>query len=114
MEGPPDRINIRVDETFGVCDVLLYQGEREVSITENNAECPKGLTKDTVIRLPSDTPLVGFHGEVNLLGLTSLGVILVDTLDPVCQAPMTDNKNMWMYEAMDDFTAAQQIEGGIS
>ena len=89
-----------------MCDVLLYQGEKEISITDNSAECPEGLTKDTVIRLPSDTPLVGFHGEVNLLGMTSLGVILVDTLDSECQTPMKDNKNMWMYEAMDDFSAA--------
>ena len=67
-----------------------------------------------MLRLPSDTPLVGFHGKVNMLGMTSLGVILVDTLDPVCQKPLLDDSNMWMYQAMDDFTAASQTEGDIS
>ena len=114
LEGPPDRINIRVDNSFGVCDVLLYHEEKEISLTEHSTECPDGSTKDTVLRLPSDTPLVGFHGMVNMLGMTSLGVILVDTLDPVCQKPLLDDSNMWMYQAMDDFTAAQQTEGEIS
>ena len=47
-------------------------------------------------------------------GVTSLGVILADNMDPACQRPMEDNERMWMYETMDDFTAAQQSEGEIT
>ena len=70
------------------------------------ANCPENATTETIIDLPEETPLVGFHGKVDSFGITSLGLILVDTLDPVCSEPMTDGPDMWMYEAMDDFTAA--------
>ena len=38
-----------------------------------------------MLRLPKETPLVGFHAKVDVFGIVSLGLILVDTLDEQCQ-----------------------------
>ena len=84
FDGQPEAINIRVDETFGVCEVRLYLDDKETSLTGNRANCNENKTTDTLILLPSEMPLVGFHGTVDMLGMTSLGVILVDTQDPQC------------------------------
>ena len=111
-EGQPDRINIRTDE-FGVCDVVLSQGTVETSLAMENSDCTAD-SKDTIINLPEETPLVGLHGKVDMFGITQLGLILVDTLDPVCREPMKDAPNMWIYEAMDDFTAADYSEAQIT
>lgn len=38
--------------------------------------------------LPKETPLVGLHGIQIEDGILSLGLILLDTLDPQCQKPL--------------------------
>jgi len=47
-------------------------------------ECQVELegVEETMIRLVPETPLVGFHGMSNEDGITSLGLILVDIMDP--------------------------------
>jgi len=78
-------------------------------------DCPPETETDTIY-LSEDTPLVGFHGKVDLLGMTQLGLIFVDTMDPVCKRTSSvDDANMWIYEAMDDeFTAAQESESSLT
>ena len=98
---------------YGVCDVVFYKGDVRTSIGMETADCPIDA-EETLLSLPDETPLVGFHGKVDFFGMSSLGLILVDTLDPVCQKPAFDDPNMWIYEAMDDFTAAEQSEGAIT
>ena len=44
----------------------------------------KGIT-ETVLRLPEETPLVGFHSMSDYDGMMSLGVILYDATEPGCQ-----------------------------
>lgn len=39
---------------------------------------------ETEIRLTDDTPLVGFHGMGDGMGMTSLGLILLDASESVC------------------------------
>lgn len=50
---------------------------------------------------------------VNDDGISSLGLILVDTLDPVCQHPL-DTSDMWVYEAMDVFQKSKALEDTIT
>ena len=46
-------------------------------------------------------------------GLVSLGLILLDNLDPVCQQPH-DNANFSMYEGMNIFDQSNAAEGAIT
>ena len=65
------------------------------------------------LRLPRETPLVGFHGMVDKFGIVSLAPILLDTLDPICQEPL-DNSDMTMYQGMDDYQQSKALEGSIT
>ena len=80
----PDRISILTDENSGVCDVVIYQGYKQTSLSSATMDCMPELMgiEETMIRLTPETPLVGFHGMATEKGLTSLGLILLDTLDP--------------------------------
>ena len=66
-----------------------------------------------MIRLPEETPLVGLHGMVNENGIVSLGLILLDTLDSVCQTPI-DNSDMSMYTGLNDFEKSKLVEDQIT
>lgn len=66
-----------------------------------------------MLRLPEETPLVGFHGMVDSHGIVSLGLILLDTLDSACHKAM-DISDMSMYQGMNDFQKSKVIEGQIS
>ena len=83
----PDRISILEDSIEGgICDVVIYQGNKATSLSKDTEGCMeqlKGIT-ETIIRLPEHTPLVGFHGMADYLGLHSLGLIFVDTESSVC------------------------------
>lgn len=64
----PDKISILTNEDFGgVCDVVLYQGEKVTHLSHNNWKCHAELdgVKETMLRLPEETPLVGFHGTAD-------------------------------------------------
>ena len=49
--------------------------------------------EETNIRLPLDTPLVGFHGRTNGYMLNSLGLILFNKKDPMCQTPLSSGQS---------------------
>ena len=66
-----------------------------------------------MIRLTDEAPLVGFHGWSDENGLVSLGLILYDSLDPVCQKPL-DSANFSMYENMGIFEQSTAAEGSIT
>ena len=85
-DGQPDRIGIVVDEEYGVCDVKIYQGDEITNFSMNQENChPKGEgMSETEIRITDDTPLVGFHGMGDGMGMTSLGLILLDASESVC------------------------------
>ena len=78
----------------GVCDVIIKRGDgTEESLSRDNFDCQAEF--DTITKrtydLPRETPLVGFHGIAYEEGLESLGLILLDTLDPVCQVPLEES-----------------------
>ena len=61
----------------------------------------------------AQTPLVGFHGRVDELGIVALGLIFFDTVSEECKK--SDGKHgMSMIEGIDDFTQAKVVEGMIS
>ena len=70
---------------------------------------------ETTLRLPKETPLVGFHARVDVFGLVSLGLILVDTLDEQCQ--LANYQYAYLKEAFkyqDKSEQAMGMEGGIT
>ena len=84
----PDRISILTSEDQGICNVILYQGHTtKINLSEDTQECQVELkgVEETMIRLTPEVPLVGFHGMATEDSLDSLGLILVDTLNPRCQ-----------------------------
>lgn len=72
----------------GVCDLIVHQGDNGTLPLFNqcNSEMP-GVTQYSHY-LPKETPLVGLHGIQIEDGILSLGLILLDTLDPQCQKPL--------------------------
>ena len=111
----PDRIGILVDQNSGVCDVVLYQGENESHLSQSAYDCKTrsaGVT-ETMLRLPEETPLVGFRGKVDEHGLVSLGLILVDTIDPICQIA-SSVADMSIYKGLTDSEKSKIAEDGIS
>ena len=59
------------------------------------------------------TPLVGFHGHTDGVGLLGLGLILVDAVSPICQ----ESKTTYNLSQLGDMSAAQIaeiIENGIT
>lgn len=111
----PDRITTLTDKNDGVCDVILYQGSISKSLGNKPPNCTADLEdiQEKTLRLPAETPLVGFHGMVDAFGIVSLGPILLDTLDPVCQQPL-NNSNMAMYWGMDEFQKSKALEDSIT
>lgn len=89
----PKSISILFDE-YGVCDVVLERpnGKKE-SLSKDNADCKAEFDEITerTYDLPRETPLVGFHGVAYEEGLESLGLILLDTQDPICLTPLTES-----------------------
>lgn len=85
----PDKISILTDTTEGsICDVIIYHGKDATNLSNvNDVNCnPEELgIEETIVRLPEETPLVGFHGHSDGLVLNSLGLILVNAADPACQ-----------------------------
>lgn len=87
----PDAISILSSDDLGVCDVILHQGTTSSkSLASAQPACTSGAEGIEVdsFQLPEETPLVGFHGLVDAYGLVSLGPILLDTIDPMCQQPL--------------------------
>ena len=115
-KGQPDLIAIYSDDQ-GVCNVVFSEGIKEPQhLSKDTQDCdPKSNSniKENVIRLTDEAPLVGFHGMSDPNGLVSLGLILLDNLDPVCQQPH-DNANFSMYEGMNIFDQSNAAEGAIT
>ena len=88
----PDKISILTDNKLaGVCDVVIYQGTKMTSLSKDPENClpeEEGI-EETWLSLPEDTPLVGFHGKSDGEVLNSLGLILLNKNDPVCQKPLS-------------------------
>ena len=63
-DDEPDRIKI-IEDQDGICDVIIYQGNKAKSLSLATKDCQPALTgvKETMLRLPRETPLVGFHGK---------------------------------------------------
>jgi len=71
----------------GICEIVIYQGKSVTFLSGNDDACnseDEGIT-ETEIRLPEETPLVGFHGRSDGDVLNSLGLILLNRDDPACQ-----------------------------
>jgi hypothetical protein len=106
----PDRISILSDENSGICDVVIHKGHKKSYLNENAVDCQtelKGIT-ETSLRLTEEAPLVGFHGMVDGSGIVSLGLILLDTEDEVCQHS-TNNADMSMYKGMNEFQKSKAV-----
>lgn len=76
----------------------------------------KAGAKDVIVKtfhLTNETPLVGFHGMVDKFGIVSLGPILLDTIDPICQKPYK-KVDMRMYKGMDDYQKSNAAEAAIT
>ena len=89
----PYGITILYDE-IGVCDVIIKRGDgTEESLSKDNFDCQAEFDSITSksYDLPRETPLVGFHGIAYEEGLESLGLILLDSLDPVCRVPLKES-----------------------
>ena len=68
-----------------------------------------------MLRLPKETPLVGFHAKVDVFGMVSLGLILVDTLDKQCQyANWYEDYVEAAVPGEDQFEQAEYVEGAIT
>ena len=68
-----------------------------------------------MLRLPKETPLVGFHAKVDVFGIVSLGLILVDTLDEQCQyANWYQDYVEDIVDGEDQFEQAEYVEGAIT
>ena len=91
----PDKISILQDvELPGICDVRIYQGSTVTSLSKDTSEClpeEDGIT-ETWLTLPEDTPLVGFHANSDGETMTALGLIMVSTMDRICQEPLSDGQ----------------------
>ena len=84
--GPDfDGISILTDEDDGICNIIIHQGDNGVLPLFNLCnETEEGVAQVTYY-LPKEAPLVGVHGnEVAEDGILSLGLILLNTLDPKC------------------------------
>lgn len=84
----PDRVGILYSQEEGICDVIFYQGSSvaRLSSSQNPWDCSpsqNGVT-EVMIRLTEATSLVGFTGVVDSEGIRSLGLLLLDTLEPEC------------------------------
>ena len=89
----PSGISILYDE-IGVCDVIIKRGDgTEESLSVDNFDCQVEFDSITSrsYDLPRETPLVGFHGVAYEEGLESLGLILLDSFDPVCRVPLKES-----------------------
>ena len=62
-----------------------------------------------MLRLPTETPLVGFRGKVDEHGLVSLGLIFVDTIDPVCQT-VQSAADISMYKGLSETEQSKIVE----
>ena len=62
-------------------------------------ECLPGYdgVSTTTLRLPEEVPLVGFHGRTDGELLKSLGLILLNTVDPHCQKALYGEKPQVIY-----------------
>ncbi len=67
-----------------------------------------------MLRLPPETPLVGFHGKANGEVLTSLGLIMVNTDDDMCLHTSPHNDQMRMYQNMNEYEASAAAENSIT
>ena len=118
LEGnQPDRISIITNGEFGICNVYLGWGQELESLGLDPADCDPeqpGI-EETTLQLPKETPLVGFHGMVDSFGIVSLGLILLDTLDPVCQHPLDDDSYLpSYYYGNDEFAKSKAFEEAIT
>lgn len=115
-DDQPDRISILTNEALGVCDVVIYQGKTSTSLSKNTMECQVELegVEETMIRLVPETPLVGFHGMSNEDGITSLGLILVDIMDPQCQQVTQYDNSFYYLDEMSEFARDEAVENMIT
>ena len=79
-----DGITLLVSDQRGICNVIVEQEGNGVLPLYNLCTQDDEDVDIFTYYLPQETPLVGVHGEQTEDGITSLGLILLDTLDPVC------------------------------
>ena len=112
----PDKISILTDTEEGtVCDVIIFHGKQATNLSKDTDEncSPEELgIEETIVRLPEETPLVGFHGYSDGIALNSLGLILVNARDPVCQQPVAHGQ-IQMYQGS-IFEQSAAAEGAIT
>lgn len=98
----------------GVCDVVIYEGSHTTFLSKKTSSCiaDEDGIKETIVRLPEETPLVGFHGRSDGDILESLGLILLNANDPVCQTPLS-NGQIQMYRGS-IFEQSEAAESAIT
>lgn len=95
---PIEKVTILADEA-GICDVIFSDGRKDTHLSEDTDYCNEGeawIESATFTVLP-EVPLIGFHGhivseKINYGGfetedffLGSLGLIMYDNFQPICQ-----------------------------
>ena len=110
-----EMISILTHPKRGVCDVILTQDSEPRSLANDPYNCKANIDQVEIqtLNLTADAPLVGFHGKVDKFGIVSLGPILLDTLDPICQQPYK-KLDMKMYKGMDDYEKSEATEATIT
>jgi len=69
--------------------------------------------EETLLRLEPETPLVGFHGMATEDGITSLGLILLDTMTPGCLLAREPEWGSWIDESS-EFDIDEAVENSIT
>ena len=87
-----DGISILTDEMNGVCNVVVHQGDNGTLPLFNMCYEGDEDVRQISYYLPKETPLVGLHGLVTEESIMSLGLILLDTMDPACQKQLETSK----------------------
>lgn len=90
-----DRVTI-ASNPDGICNLIVYDSDKDggavkIKMVEQASDsCKPGhiYVDYTTLRITPTTPLVGFHGRVDELGvIQQLGLILLDTVSEDCQKP---------------------------
>ena len=83
--GPDfDGISILTDEDDGLCNVVIHQGDNGTLPLFNLCSDDDEDVAQVTHYLPKETPLVGFHANEGPEGILEFGLILLNTLDPMC------------------------------
>lgn len=114
LAEPADRISFITTEQ-GICNVVIYQGRKTTYLNQDvDGDCEienKGVY-ETMLRIPEETPLVGFHAMSDDFGMASLGAIFVDTMSSMCRTASWHNLSS--LKGLNEFEASNAAESGIT